>query len=332
MSDTPTTALVPNSSSRSRSFSLLPNTFGEAREMAEMIANSEFAPKDYKGKPESVLIAIQMGADVGLSPMQALQNIAVINGRPSIWGDAALALVMPVLQRFKEWSEGTPGQDDYVAHCLAHRVGWPDETVRKFSVWDARKANLWGKAGPWTTYPGRMLQMRARSWALRDVGADRLMGFILAEEAMDMEPIQIGGGRTEAAALPAPPNAFESLPEPLRDKIEQAFAQIRLPEGLRVVKLNEFLHAPDTVPEEGAERLLEWCRDEFSKQKTGKPRAPKTDSNARTPRKSARGDTAPPAERGASGEATAPSEPPPANDAPPPTDEVTPPSGEVLFE
>ena len=68
-----------------RNFSLLPSSLGEAREMAEMIARSDFAPKDYKGKPENVIIAVQMGADLGLKPMQALQNIAVINGRPPNW-------------------------------------------------------------------------------------------------------------------------------------------------------------------------------------------------------------------------------------------------------
>ncbi len=54
---------------------------------------------------------------------------------------------------------------------------------------DAKKAGLWGKAGPWSQYPKRMLQMRARSFALRDKFADALSGLIMAEEAQDYTTI-----------------------------------------------------------------------------------------------------------------------------------------------
>jgi len=36
---------------------------------------------------------------------------------------------------------------------------------------------LWGKGGPWTNYPRRMLQMRARALCIRDSFADALHGF-----------------------------------------------------------------------------------------------------------------------------------------------------------
>jgi hypothetical protein len=44
---------------------------------AQMVAKTDFAPKDFKGKPESCLLAIQHGAEVGLTPMQSLQSIAM---------------------------------------------------------------------------------------------------------------------------------------------------------------------------------------------------------------------------------------------------------------
>ena len=83
-------------------------TFDDAFRFAKMVAASEFAPKDFKGKAESCLLAIQHGAEIGLSPMQSLQNIACINGRPSIWGDAALALCLasPVCDGIHETIEG----------------------------------------------------------------------------------------------------------------------------------------------------------------------------------------------------------------------------------
>ena len=64
------------------------------------------------------------------------------------------------------------------------RRGQPPER-RTFSVADAKRAKLWFKAGPWTTYPDRMPQMRARGFAIRDTFPDALRGVITAEEAQD---------------------------------------------------------------------------------------------------------------------------------------------------
>jgi hypothetical protein len=150
-----------------------------------MVAASEFAPKDFKGKPESCMLAIQHGSEVGLSPMQSLQSIAVINGRPTIWGDAALALVQssPVCEYVKEYIEGQG--DSLTAVCEAKRRGYPAPTVSRFSMADAKRAGLAGKSGPWSQYPERMLALRARGFALRNAFADALRGLITAEEAQD---------------------------------------------------------------------------------------------------------------------------------------------------
>ena len=171
-------------------------TMGEAMSFAQMVAKSDFAPKDFKGKPESCLLAIQHGSEVGLSPMQSLQSIAVINGRPTIWGDAALALVQssPVCEYVREYLEGEG--DNLTAVCEAKRQGYPTPSVSRFSGADAKKAGLWGKSGPWTQYPTRMLALRARGFALRNAFADALRGLITAEEARDYP-------QAEAAREPA---------------------------------------------------------------------------------------------------------------------------------
>ena len=160
-------------------------TMGEAMQFASMVAKSDFAPKDFKGKPESCLLAIQHGSEVGLSPMQSLQSIAVINGRPTIWGDAALALVQssPACEYIKEYIEGDG--DQAVAVCEVKRRGYPAATVSTFSMFDAKRAGLAGKSGPWTQYPARMLALRARGFALRNAFADALRGLVTAEEAQD---------------------------------------------------------------------------------------------------------------------------------------------------
>jgi hypothetical protein len=171
--------------STQRAGGLALQTFDDAFRFAKMVSSSEFAPKDFKGKPESCLLAIQHGSEVGLSPMQSLQSIAVINGRPTIWGDAALALVQssPVCEYVREYVEGQG--DTLTAVCEAKRKGYPAPTVSRFSMADAKRAGLAGKSGPWSQYPERMLALRARGFALRNAFADCLRGLVTAEEAQD---------------------------------------------------------------------------------------------------------------------------------------------------
>jgi hypothetical protein len=186
-------------------FSLAPANMTEAMRFAEMLAGSTMVPRDYQGKPANVLIAVQWGYEVGLGPLQAIQNIAVINGRPSLWGDAALALVRghPACARVTEGVEGD-GEARH-GYCEIERRGEPPQR-RTFSVSDAKKAGLWGKSGPWTQYPDRMLQLRARGFAIRDVFPDALRGVITAEEAQDMpaEPRHVPNLAPETPREPTP--------------------------------------------------------------------------------------------------------------------------------
>ena len=162
-----------------------PATLTEAIQFSEMLANSSMVPKAYQGKPQDILVCVQWGYEMGLPPMQALQAIAVINGKPSLWGDGLMALVQAssVCEDVQETmeDEGTPNP---VAVCVAKRKNRSPVVVR-FSVEDAKRAGLWGKQGPWQAYPKRMMQMRARGFALRDAFPDVLKGLITAEEAQD---------------------------------------------------------------------------------------------------------------------------------------------------
>src|SRR5262249_38665728 len=142
----------------------------------------------FKGKPGDILAAVQMGAEVGLAPMAALQNIAVINGKPTIWGDAIPAIAM----RHPDFEAINETFDDMTmtAKCAVRRKGSPEQT-RTFSKADAEAAGLWGKQGPWKQYPKRMLQMRARGFAMRDVFPDALKGLITREEAEDYPTLKM---------------------------------------------------------------------------------------------------------------------------------------------
>lgn len=205
---------------------LRPQTMSELMTFAQTIARSSLMPKDYINRPENVLVAIQMGSEIGLAPMQALQNIAVISGRPSVWGDAMLALVRA--SGLCEWVRET--FDGETAVCSTKRRDDPNIVTVRFGDEDAKAAGLAGKPGPWQQYKRRMKQMRARGFCLRDAYPDVLKGIISAEEAQDIpaddpRTIDVPAARVDVApqstaeylgdALPAdePPPS----PDPVRE-------------------------------------------------------------------------------------------------------------------
>ncbi len=172
---------------------LTPRNMTEAMQFAETMAASAFCPRAFQGKPGDIVVAVQWASEVGLAPLAAMQNMAVINGKPSLYGDGMMALITGHSEyvSHKEWREG----EEAFCTIVRMRFGERVETTRSFSLADAKRAGLDGK-GPWRSYPKRMLQMRARGFAARDSFPDALSGVIIKEEAMDYptkpgEPIDI---------------------------------------------------------------------------------------------------------------------------------------------
>ena len=184
---------------------LEPTNLTEAMDFAKVISQSPMVPDAYRNQPANVLVAVQWGYELGLAPMQALQNISVINGKPSIWGDSMLALVKahPAFRGIKEYMDGE------VAVCIVKRAlrdGEIEETKKTFSMVEARHAKLTGKGGAWQNYPNRMLQLRARGFALRDSFPDAIKGLITVEEARDYDAAE---KRPAEKAVQAPSVASE---------------------------------------------------------------------------------------------------------------------------
>ncbi len=188
----------------------------DMRSFAMTIVNSGMAPASFKNSPDAVLVAMQHGMEVGLSPLAALQSIAIINNRPTLYGDGLMAVARahPACEDIIETFERGEGEENIMAVCVVHRKGC-QPLRRTFSVADARKAALWDKAGPWKQYPKRMLQMRARGFALRDAFADALKGFRCTEEERDIDttPREVRGRVVETKLiLPG-----DEAPEPTKE-------------------------------------------------------------------------------------------------------------------
>ena len=194
--------------------SLVPTTINEMELFAEKLSKSILVPKDYQGKPANCFVAIQWGLECGLAPLQALQSIAVINGKPSMYGDALLAMVRADSRCLGVHEEQQGG----VATCIIkrkHSDGSVEEVKRTFSMKQAQQAQLANRP-TWKAYPERMLQHRARGNAIRDAFPDVIHGLISAEEAQDYDEPKDITPPQEAVAAPT----LEALTEPKVEEVE----------------------------------------------------------------------------------------------------------------
>lgn len=255
-----------------------PTTLQEALEFSKILAESELVPKDFKNKPGNVFVAIQMGKELGVPPLQALQGIAVINNRATVWGDLMWALVTS----HPEFEDAKEDVTDTGATVTLKRRGRSPVTVT-FTKADAEKAQLWGKAGPWQNYPKRQLQWRARTFAARDLFPDALKGMISAEEASDYPPGPVidGGALSSsptAQPAPAPPptigkdkgmefykayrgfgwmpdDAAKYLSDTLGWKTETVGTRLELRDTSGAVKTSQ------DIPEAKFEEVMKWAKE-----------------------------------------------------------------------
>ena len=211
-------------------FKVAVKNFDEAYRFCQMMSETDLCPDSYKPatylnkicgqdlearkNPENIKRAKEMsvnnifmacsyGGVLGLNPFQSLQGVAMVNGKPSVYGDTLLGLVRPLCDDFQEWFDGQTG----TAYCVILRRGSQHPIQQKFSYQDAQRAGLTSKKGPWTQYPERMLQMRARGFAIRDAFPDVLSGVITREEAEDYPTAQ------RTAEMPQIPQGQVSVPQ-----------------------------------------------------------------------------------------------------------------------
>jgi hypothetical protein len=199
-------------------------------EYAAILHKGGLGGKD-ASRPEAVAAKIEVGRDLGLPPTQAVANVMIVNGKPTLWGDAALALIRSsgLLESIEESFEGEPSPDDsgrptnrdYTAVFTVKRTGTESSRTAKFSVQDAIRAGLWGKSGPWQTYPERMLMWRAKGFACRDEFQDVLCGCIFTEEAMDLPGATVRTAEVIDVQTTSPGQPSEATATPVTTTTEE---------------------------------------------------------------------------------------------------------------
>lgn len=188
---------------------------------AKAMAVSNLLPVAYQNHPENVLVALEQGRALGIAPIQAMNQINVIKGKPALSADLIAALVRRAGHRLRV--EG----DDTYAQATVIRADDPDY-VPKPVRWDMERAKRAGLLGnpSWQKYPAAMLRARAISEAARAWANDALYGFIYTPEELDNnwlpdsdpdtgEPVQA----TQQEQQTAPP---QSQPAPQPQLLNQA--------------------------------------------------------------------------------------------------------------
>lgn len=190
---------------------IVPRNINEVAEVARAVLSADAVPDSLtteKGRRLSqeeivsrVIMVIMSGSEVGLGPMASLANIALINKRRSIWGQAAIALIQSkgVLEGMKIERIGVQPAagamtaqftDDFGIRVTMRRRGQPEPYVGEYTVGRAKRAHLWMNSSkrPWIEHPERQLQWRAFHLAATDGFSDCLMGLMIREVAEDIAP------------------------------------------------------------------------------------------------------------------------------------------------
>lgn len=218
----------------------LPQTWWTSNQTWQMLAklcgqfaNSNMVPSAYRDEPGNVMVAMAAGLPLGLSPLACLQSVAVINGKPTLYGDAPIAQVLahPSLHEIKETHGGSikGGDREWSITITRTMSGGNKQSVcRTFSIDDAKRAGLWGKTGPWSSYPDRMLFNRARAFAVRDSFADVLQGVqLMADNTEEVK-------KAEATVVSAPPvTLVDEVSTLAPDKQEE----VKTPEETKSIQL-----------------------------------------------------------------------------------------------
>lgn len=200
-----------------------PQTFDELYQQADLLAQSCFVPDSFKkGKSlkectSNVMVAMMYSKSLGLPMVQGLQSIAVINGRPCLWGDAMKGLVLSSPQ-LVSYSEDFDDKSMVATCSISRKRGNTTINISKsFSYDDAVKTHLLNKGGAWA-YVKDMLMHRAVSRACRSAFADVLSGLQSVEELSD-------GEKTQASEEKVMPQAEEEVKPKRTRKPKVAKAQ-----------------------------------------------------------------------------------------------------------
>ena len=161
--------------------------------MAKSLAQSNLVPQQYQGQGglPNCLVALEMANRMNISPLVVMQNMNVIQGRPS-WSAQFVIATITGCGRFENFDYEMDGErEDLKVRCTATRIKDGKEIKGSWvSIGMARSEN-WIKNPKWKSMPEHMLKYRAATFFGRQYVADLLLGIQTEDEIVDIEPMNI---------------------------------------------------------------------------------------------------------------------------------------------
>lgn len=191
---------------------------------AKALAQSSLVPKEYQGNIANVVVAMDVASRIGAAPLQVMQNLDIIHGRPSFRAKFLIATV----NASKAWTPiryETSGDD--ASHkgykCRAYaKCRETDETCHgPWITWTMVDAEGWSKKSgtKWKTMPELMFCYRAAAFWTRLYAPELSLGIQTTEEVMDVHGYE---QRTPVAGRLAAESAVHPLAAAMADPVPDA--------------------------------------------------------------------------------------------------------------
>ena len=159
-----------------------------AGQMAQALSQSTIVPKDYQGNQANAMVAIEIANRLQTSPLMVMQNLYVIQGRPSWSAQFLIASVngsdkydMELQYDEKMDKAGKPFSCQCWTMKDGRKVSGPviDMEMAKAEGWTTKSMSKW------KTMPQIMLRYRAASFFTRMNCPELTLGFYTKEEVID---------------------------------------------------------------------------------------------------------------------------------------------------
>lgn len=222
--------------------------FRALQRIGAAFAASSLVPDQYRGNVANCLIAIEMAARMGASPLMVMQNLYLVHGRPS-WSSQYAIASFNNCGRFTaikyRWV-GERGKPSWGCIAWAREKETGDLTEGPEVTIAMAKAEGWidKKGSKWVTIPQLMLSYRAAGFLIRTTAPELMMGLRTVEESEDIgpqhevEPVQV-------------PTGTAGLKELVKQKVAEAAAPAEPPHDPATGEVQAANNEP--TPEEQAE-------------------------------------------------------------------------------
>lgn len=183
--------------------------------IAKMFNQSSMVPQDYRDPKQlgNTVIAVDIAARLGASPLLVMQNLYIVKGRPA-WSAQFLIATFNASGKYSALRfafQGKAGRDDWGCRAYATEVATNEKLEGPLITVALAKDNGWYSTNPkWRTMTEQMLRYRAAAWFVRTVAPEIALGLKTEEEVRETIELERQG---EVYAAPEEKSATEKVQE-----------------------------------------------------------------------------------------------------------------------